>query len=58
MPTSKPLLERAIERGLFASRWLLAPIYLGLVVVLAADLRVLRPADGVMDWVAGKITTH
>ncbi|MCG6121489.1 MAG: TIGR00645 family protein [Microvirga sp.] len=30
----KPRLEIALERGLFASRWLMAPIYLGLVVAL------------------------
>ncbi|SOC14289.1 uncharacterized protein (TIGR00645 family) [Rhodobacter sp. JA431] len=28
-------MERAIERVLFASRWLMAPMYLGLVAVLA-----------------------
>ena len=27
-------MERLIERGLFASRWLLAPLYLGLALVL------------------------
>lgn len=36
MPMQKPLPERAIERTLFASRWLMAPIYLGLVIALAA----------------------
>ncbi|MSO69176.1 MAG: TIGR00645 family protein [Alphaproteobacteria bacterium] len=30
-----PLAERAIERVIFASRWLMAPFYLGLVVSLA-----------------------
>jgi uncharacterized protein (TIGR00645 family) len=30
----KPTLEQKFERGLFASRWLMAPIYLGLVVSL------------------------
>lgn len=30
----KPGLETAFERGLFASRWLMAPMYLGLVVSL------------------------
>jgi uncharacterized protein (TIGR00645 family) len=34
MPMKKPFLESFLERGLFASRWLMAPIYLGLVVVL------------------------
>ncbi len=36
MPMQKPVLERGLERSLFASRWLLAPIYLGLVAVLAS----------------------
>lgn len=31
----KPNLESRFERGLFASRWLMAPMYLGLVVSLA-----------------------
>lgn len=31
----KPDLETRFERGLFASRWLMAPMYLGLVVSLA-----------------------
>ena len=31
----KPNLEVRFERGLFASRWLMAPMYLGLVVSLA-----------------------
>jgi uncharacterized protein (TIGR00645 family) len=34
----KPLLETWLERGLFASRWLMAPFYVGLVVALAAML--------------------
>ena len=34
----KPFLETALERGLFASRWLMAPFYVGLVVALAALL--------------------
>jgi uncharacterized protein (TIGR00645 family) len=33
-----PTFERMLERGLFASRWLMAPFYLGLVVALAAML--------------------
>lgn len=32
---TKPTLETTFERGLFASRWLMAPMYLGLVVSLA-----------------------
>ncbi|MCX7888334.1 MAG: TIGR00645 family protein [Rhodobacteraceae bacterium] len=31
-------MERLIERGLFASRWLLAPMYVGLVIALAVLL--------------------
>ncbi len=34
----KPTLERALEAGLFASRWLLAPFYVGLVFALAGVL--------------------
>ena len=37
---TKPRLERLLEWGLFASRWLLAPFYLGLVVALFALLAV------------------
>jgi uncharacterized protein (TIGR00645 family) len=33
--TDKPSIETRFERGLFASRWLMAPMYLGLVVALA-----------------------
>ena len=33
--SEKPSLENRFERGLFASRWLMAPMYLGLVVALA-----------------------
>jgi len=32
----KPRLELLLERGLFASRWLMAPFYVGLVICLAA----------------------
>jgi uncharacterized protein (TIGR00645 family) len=32
--TEKPSLENRFERGLFASRWLMAPMYLGLAVAL------------------------
>ncbi|MBI1682149.1 TIGR00645 family protein [Caulobacter hibisci] len=32
----KPAIETLLERGLFASRWLMAPFYVGLVVALAA----------------------
>ena len=33
-----PSLERVIERGLFASRWLLAPFYIGLMIALGVVL--------------------
>ncbi len=40
------MIERTIERLLFASRWLLAPIYLGLSLALVrAGHQVLRGAD-------------
>ncbi|MBV9994361.1 MAG: TIGR00645 family protein [Caulobacteraceae bacterium] len=39
-PAAKPALEIWLERGLFASRWLMAPFYVGLAVGLAALLAV------------------
>lgn len=36
MTKSKPAPELWLERGLFASRWLMAPFYIGLVVGLVA----------------------
>lgn len=33
--SGKPSIENRFEQGLFASRWLMAPMYLGLVVALA-----------------------
>ncbi len=33
---TKPTIERWLERGLFASRWLMAPMYVGLVIALLA----------------------
>lgn len=33
--SEKPTIESRFEQGLFASRWLMAPMYLGLVVSLA-----------------------
>ncbi|MFZ5670382.1 MAG: TIGR00645 family protein [Pseudomonadota bacterium] len=33
---SKPTLERLLESGLFASRWLMAPMYVGLIAALGA----------------------
>jgi uncharacterized protein (TIGR00645 family) len=38
--SSKPRPEQWLERGLFASRWLMAPFYIGLVIGLAALLAV------------------
>jgi uncharacterized protein (TIGR00645 family) len=35
MSGEKPTIESRFEYGLFASRWLMAPMYLGLVVALA-----------------------
>jgi uncharacterized protein (TIGR00645 family) len=32
----KPFLEAVLEQGLFSSRWLMAPFYVGLVAALAA----------------------
>jgi uncharacterized protein (TIGR00645 family) len=40
MPTAKPLAGRILERGLFASRWLMAPFYAGMAVALLALLAV------------------
>jgi uncharacterized protein (TIGR00645 family) len=34
MPDKRPALERVLEDGLFMSRWLMAPFYVGLVVAL------------------------
>jgi uncharacterized protein (TIGR00645 family) len=33
---NKPFLEDVLERGLFASRWLMAPFYIGLIAALGA----------------------
>jgi uncharacterized protein (TIGR00645 family) len=33
--SSEPLVERAIENAIFMSRWLMAPVYLGLIACLA-----------------------
>jgi uncharacterized protein (TIGR00645 family) len=38
MANSRPKLEIGVERVLFASRWILAPFYLGMVVALAVIL--------------------
>jgi uncharacterized protein (TIGR00645 family) len=38
MPNTRPRLETALEATLFASRWLLAPFYLGMVVALGVLL--------------------
>jgi uncharacterized protein (TIGR00645 family) len=34
--SKKPFLENVLEGGLFASRWLMAPFYVGLIAALAA----------------------
>ena len=34
-PHKRHALERALENGLFLSRWLMAPFYVGLVIALA-----------------------
>ena len=34
--SQKPVLETRFERGLFAARWLMAPMYLGLVALYVA----------------------
>jgi uncharacterized protein (TIGR00645 family) len=39
-PRSNSSLERWLERGLFASRWLMAPIYIGLILSLFGLLAV------------------
>lgn len=41
--------ERRLERALFASRWLMAPFYLGLVLALAA-LLVVFARELVHEW--------
>jgi uncharacterized protein (TIGR00645 family) len=38
MPNSRPKLEIAVEGVLFASRWILAPFYVGMVVALGVIL--------------------
>ena len=35
-PASKPRFEQIFETGIFQSRWLITPIYVGLIVVLGA----------------------
>ena len=32
----KPIIERVLERGLFMSRWLMAPFYVGLIGAVIA----------------------
>jgi uncharacterized membrane protein YqhA len=39
-PGHRSLLERVLENGLFMSRWLMAPFYVGLVLALAMLLMV------------------
>lgn len=43
------MIEKIIERGLFASRWLMAPFYIGLVVLLVKFVQeLLHFAEGVL----------
>jgi uncharacterized protein (TIGR00645 family) len=35
MPSGNSRIEQLLERGLFASRWLMAPVYIGLILALA-----------------------
>ncbi|NEX93713.1 TIGR00645 family protein [Caulobacter sp. 17J65-9] len=51
----KTKFERGLERGLFASRWLMAPFYLGLVLALVVLLVVfveelIYEVPRVVDW--------
>ncbi len=39
-PSAKPLAGRVLEQGLFLSRWLMAPFYVGMVFALLALLAV------------------
>ncbi len=51
--TMKPTIENRFEQGLFASRWLMAPMYLGLVVSLGMLLVVfLRELYGYASKIA------
>lgn len=43
MPNTRPRLEAAVGAILFASRWILAPFYLGMVVALLVLLFVFLP---------------
>jgi uncharacterized protein (TIGR00645 family) len=61
-PAAKLLAERVLERGLFLSRWLMAPFYVGLVLALLTLLVVfvgelahelprvvrMKPEDGIL----------
>ena len=50
-PQGETIVERVLEKGLFESRWLLAPFYLGLVVALAVLFLLLAISD---CWTADK----
>jgi uncharacterized protein (TIGR00645 family) len=52
--SEKPNIESQFERGLFASRWLMAPMYLGLVVSLGM-LTVIFVKE--LVYYAAKVTT-
>jgi uncharacterized protein (TIGR00645 family) len=62
---NKPFLERALEGGLFASRWLMAPFYVGLIAALGAlmvvffqDLWVEIPKLWTLDPATGGFAMH
>ena len=48
----KPQIETRFERGLFASRWLMAPMYLGLIVSLAGNLLLIVLFSGYENFVS------
>ena len=52
--SEKPNIESQFERGLFASRWLMAPMYLGLVVSLGMLMVIFLKE---LYYYAGKVMT-
>jgi uncharacterized protein (TIGR00645 family) len=51
---------QALERGLFASRWLMAPFYIGLIIGLVVllvkfALELLHFAEGVFSWTESEV---
>ena len=53
--SDKPTIETKFEQGLFASRWLMAPMYLGLVVALAVPIG--TAAAILINSVTGRVRT-